>query len=92
MWPDHTDSHTFPSISLMSFQITNEPSVPELLDLLNEKLDMECAGLREDRTSPSVSPFLLEPRVSMQPRGLKQRQDLSRFLRSEVSKRAHAMP
>ena len=49
----------------MSFQTADELSVPELLDLLNEKLDLQCAGLREDRTSPSIPPSVLEPKVSI---------------------------
>jgi hypothetical protein len=49
-----------PVTTTMSPEAIHDPSIPDPLHVLNEKLDLECTRLRETRLSPELSTASLE--------------------------------
>jgi len=49
----------------MSLEAARSLSIPDLLRVMNERIDLECANLRETRLPPVASIALLEPEVSL---------------------------
>jgi len=51
--------------AIMSLNAARDLSIPELLYVLNEKLSLECAVLRDATTPPSTAAASLESEVSI---------------------------
>jgi len=62
---DYVTSHTSVRHSTMSSQTAHDPSILELLRVLNDKLGLGCIGVRETPLPPVVSTTSLETNVSI---------------------------